>query len=595
MATKVANIETPNARVRTSVTDTTPTVPMPDTPQGLMVIGPQVTLRFIVDEWNSENSYDYYDVVLVDGTSYIAVQDVPAGIEITDTDYWAKWNDPNAQVKLLQDAVAQFDSRLENAEEAIDGKAPIMHSSSEGTYGVGTTSQYGHLKISPNYTSGNSTDTALSTSGAVAMYNELSNAIPDINPANFLTVDTVDGYLVLGYLEGRNHTHIKRIGTLNPGDDFTSFFKHGDYYYIMCNNTYFWTKDFKSFKSAAHGIVSQFGGTPWGITNVEGTNSLIVGLGYKQGSFTNWAGDTTFYIRPHIVNITKQGSDGTLTFSSPTVLNTTGFSDGDSYIDPNCLRLRNGSYVIVFKNEKTDDMIAYTATSSSFISSGLTTKLTYNVPIKGWEAAKLIENQDGVVNALVNIYDYKAYIENVLFQKKATAYPRCNTGLAIFTNIAGGSDRIANVIYTDGKSRHVSIIPMDAVIANAVHVFSLPQQWCFNRTSISINNDASGTVNMPLISGMEIALTGAANITINSTTSTSNGVIVDDGVNHMLLITNTQTSSAGIKFKGNHIPNDFNNVNLFNSESTYKPRTITTGESALIILEPGNYTVRFVM
>lgn len=110
--TKTVNVETTNARASTTLTDTTPTVPLPDTPQGLMVIGPQVTLHFVKDAWNKANSYDYYDVVQVDGTSYIAVQDVPANTEITNTTYWAKWNDPNAQVELLQQTVSTFDARI---------------------------------------------------------------------------------------------------------------------------------------------------------------------------------------------------------------------------------------------------------------------------------------------------------------------------------------------------------------------------------------------------------------------------------------------------------------------------------------------------
>ena len=116
--TKTGTIETENALVRTNVTDKTPTVPLPDTPQGMMVIGPQVTLKFIEGEWSDENTYDYYDVVQSNGTSYIAVQDVPVGTALTDTEYWAKWNDPNAQVKLMQDTIDMFDSRINAAETA---------------------------------------------------------------------------------------------------------------------------------------------------------------------------------------------------------------------------------------------------------------------------------------------------------------------------------------------------------------------------------------------------------------------------------------------------------------------------------------------
>lgn len=118
--TKTVNVETTNAHASTTLTDTTPTVPLPDMPQGLMVIGPQVTLHFVEGEWNQANSYDYYDVVQVDGTSYIAVQDVPANTDITNTEYWAKWNDPNAQMELLQQTVGQFDGRITENTTAIN-------------------------------------------------------------------------------------------------------------------------------------------------------------------------------------------------------------------------------------------------------------------------------------------------------------------------------------------------------------------------------------------------------------------------------------------------------------------------------------------
>lgn len=120
---KTVNVETTNARATTTLQDTTPTVPLPDMPQGLMVLGPQVTLHFVEGEWDKANTYDYYDVVQVNGTSYIAVQDVPASTEITDTEYWAKWNDPNAQVELLQQTVAALDSRItENANGVQENK-----------------------------------------------------------------------------------------------------------------------------------------------------------------------------------------------------------------------------------------------------------------------------------------------------------------------------------------------------------------------------------------------------------------------------------------------------------------------------------------
>ena len=145
--TKTVNVETTNARASTTLTDTTPTVPLPDMPQGLMVIGPQVTLHFVKDEWDKTNSYDYYDVVQVDGTSYIAVQDVPANTEITNTTYWAKWNDPNAQVELLQNTVNTFDARITAAQSSANTAQQTANQAVESVNNIKTKSLYGFVNI----------------------------------------------------------------------------------------------------------------------------------------------------------------------------------------------------------------------------------------------------------------------------------------------------------------------------------------------------------------------------------------------------------------------------------------------------------------
>ena len=117
---KTAVAKTPTATATTVLEDTSPVLPLPDTPQGVMAVGPRVTFRF-VQEYDQENSYDYYDVVNVDGTSYIAINNVPANTPITDADYWVKWNDPNAQFALLQGTVNQFETRLDNVDSDITG------------------------------------------------------------------------------------------------------------------------------------------------------------------------------------------------------------------------------------------------------------------------------------------------------------------------------------------------------------------------------------------------------------------------------------------------------------------------------------------
>lgn len=120
---KQSVLQTPTAKATTVLEDTDAVLPLPDMPQGVMALGPRVTLNFITSGYNPANSYDYYDVVNVDGTSYIATQDVPANTPIANTDYWVKWNDPNAQFALLQSTVQTFDSRITNNETQIEQNA----------------------------------------------------------------------------------------------------------------------------------------------------------------------------------------------------------------------------------------------------------------------------------------------------------------------------------------------------------------------------------------------------------------------------------------------------------------------------------------
>lgn len=87
-------------------------------PMGLRAIGPRITFHF-VGEWDAETSYVLYDVVRVNGTSYIGNKiNIAKGVnpETDNEVHWVKWNDPNAQVELLQQTVNGFDARITEAE-----------------------------------------------------------------------------------------------------------------------------------------------------------------------------------------------------------------------------------------------------------------------------------------------------------------------------------------------------------------------------------------------------------------------------------------------------------------------------------------------
>lgn len=56
-------------------------------------------------------------------------------------------------VGAINELKSTYDNALTNMGNTVAGKAPISHASADATYGVGTASAYGHLKISDQYTS----------------------------------------------------------------------------------------------------------------------------------------------------------------------------------------------------------------------------------------------------------------------------------------------------------------------------------------------------------------------------------------------------------------------------------------------------------
>lgn len=55
-------------------------------------------------------------------------------------------------VGAINELKSTYDSCVTDINNAVAGKAPISHASADATYGVGTASSYGHLKISDQYT-----------------------------------------------------------------------------------------------------------------------------------------------------------------------------------------------------------------------------------------------------------------------------------------------------------------------------------------------------------------------------------------------------------------------------------------------------------
>lgn len=120
-------------------------------PLNLNVIGPRsVIVPADPIIWDAETSYEYLTLVASTdfGQGYVSKKDVPAGTPLTNTDYWIPVASYNAQLAAIQEDMAQFNTGL-------DGKAPTAHASAETTYGVGSASEYGHVKLSDTLESSN--------------------------------------------------------------------------------------------------------------------------------------------------------------------------------------------------------------------------------------------------------------------------------------------------------------------------------------------------------------------------------------------------------------------------------------------------------
>lgn len=108
------------AVVNTTVTDSLPAVPCPQE-AGYTYIGARYIPIFADPiEWNSKTTYEPLTIVTYKGDSYTSKTFVPTGIDITDTDYWAKTAGYNAQVEQYREEVKQWQGQIDKANETSD-------------------------------------------------------------------------------------------------------------------------------------------------------------------------------------------------------------------------------------------------------------------------------------------------------------------------------------------------------------------------------------------------------------------------------------------------------------------------------------------
>lgn len=85
--------------------------------------------------------------------------------------------DTQADVKSLTGRVTAAEGDITEAQTAVNGKAPINHASTDNTYGQGSSTDFGHLKVADDGAAAASTGTAASPKMVTDQINALKTAI----------------------------------------------------------------------------------------------------------------------------------------------------------------------------------------------------------------------------------------------------------------------------------------------------------------------------------------------------------------------------------------------------------------------------------
>lgn len=77
--------------------------------------------------WNISSQYKKYSIVTDNDIGYLAVQDVPAGVDLTNEQYWVIVADFTPQMADLQDRVSDLESDVDNIDNELDTVKAIAH------------------------------------------------------------------------------------------------------------------------------------------------------------------------------------------------------------------------------------------------------------------------------------------------------------------------------------------------------------------------------------------------------------------------------------------------------------------------------------
>lgn len=205
-------------------------------------IGP-IVAQHLEGEWSSTNSYESLAVVTNEGNSYTARQDVPVGIDITNTNYWIETGNWNAQIEAYRQEVLAYNARITSntnmlAEIAPFDTSPTKNSTkgvtSEGVYTalqnmlyINTSPMAGYEGIITN----DNVDSNVPACSAIIATNTIFQVFRDDNNENGI-------YKIILVNNSNENRVIAKGNIYNCGHANSCFYNDGYVYIITSGSTY---------------------------------------------------------------------------------------------------------------------------------------------------------------------------------------------------------------------------------------------------------------------------------------------------------------------------------------------------------------------
>lgn len=116
-----------------------------------------------------------------------------ANVQKTANDAQADVTSLTGRVTAAEGSITEAQNDIDGLQTAVDGKAPINHASTANTYGQGSSTNFGHLKVVDNGAAAASTGTAASPKMVADQINELRSALAPTPLIAAKTVNYSDG------------------------------------------------------------------------------------------------------------------------------------------------------------------------------------------------------------------------------------------------------------------------------------------------------------------------------------------------------------------------------------------------------------------